>query len=93
MLRYDSRMTNAASPQLEIPNDLSRLIDDLVPGIVDDLGPNILKPSLVAVDGTEHSGVVFEIDSVLLYAHLRTALRAKGFEIPNWGDVAHSYFL
>jgi hypothetical protein len=66
------------------------LIDDIVTALFKSNPSRFLKTSLVPVNGADHSLVTFEINTIMLDAEVRAALRARGFEIFG-GDGSHLY--
>jgi hypothetical protein len=58
---------------------------DLIPILVKDLGVDFLTSADIPVDGTKHSIVRFKFDPIDVFdKKLRSALRAKGFNLPDW---------
>jgi len=72
-----------------VTSELSSLIDDIVAILFEDDPTRFLKAHYVPVDGTNESLVTFEFDAIMFDAEFRAALRARGFELPQRGHIAH----
>src|ERR1700730_4312674 len=76
-----------------IPRELLSLVDDIVAVVLERNPTGFLKAHDVQVDGTEQSLVIFEFDAlafgIAFDAEFRTAMRARGFELPRGNDIGH----
>jgi hypothetical protein len=67
----------------QIPHDASRLIEDTIAVLFENDPARFLKTHYVPVHGTNQSLITFEFDAVMFDAEFRSALRARGFELPE----------
>jgi hypothetical protein len=63
------------------------VIDDLLSVLIKDLSADFIKASYVPMNGAENSLIAFQADPVMFDHQLRAALRAKGFNIPDIGNI------
>jgi hypothetical protein len=75
-----------------IDSSFLSVVNDLVTVLFENNATRFLEASYIPVNGANHSLVTFEIDAIMLDAELRSALRARGFELPSGDDVVASHF-
>jgi len=71
-----------------IDSNFLSVVNDLVTVLFENYATRFLKASYIPVNGANHS---LEINAIILDAELRSALRARGFELQSGDDVVASH--
>ena len=85
-------MIEPSPPFQGIPDDFAGFVDDIATMVVNKLGAEVLKPTYIAVNGTEQPRVVLDIDCALLNSEVLAALRARNL-IASDGNSVHDISL